>query len=204
MEKKFAAMAVLLAALFVSSGCVSIQERQQSQAERAADRLMYSAFYPSPFGEKSGYDVTLYDETILVTRRFATVDFMGEAEQRYLAVTSEKDPVLDTYLSVAKKRGSIVKAYKGILNQRLFAMPGVVQFRAEYRKMAKEDNAYLEFDRNGKLLSAYVRRAAFSNGSLGIGVYSEHAVLTGSIIRSIENRVSNREMEDAFLREVRL
>lgn len=204
MKKKFGVMAALLVALFVTSGCVSVQERQQSRVEKAADRLMYSAFYPSPFDEKSGYDVTLHDETILVTRRFATVDFIGEAEQRYLAVTSEKDPILETYLSVAKKRGSVVKAYKGILNQRLFAMPGVVQFRPEYRKMSKEDNAYVEFDRSGKLLSVFVRRAAFSNGSLGIGVYSEHAVLTGSIIRSIENRVSNREMEDAFLREVRL
>ena len=204
MKRKFGVMAVLLAALFVSSGCVSIQERQQSRVEQAADRLMYSAFYPSPFGEKSGYDVFLYDETISVSRRFATVDSLGEAEQRYLAETSAKDPVLDTYMSVAKKRGSIVKAYKGILNQRLFGMPGVAQFRSEYRKMSKEDNAYLEFDQSGKLLSAFVRRAAFSNGSLGIGVFSEHAILTGSIIRSIENRVSNREMEDAFLREVRL
>lgn len=204
MKKRLGMVAVLVAALFMGSGCVNIQERQQSRVEKAADREMYSAFYPSPFGEKSGYDVFLYDENISITRRFATVDFMGEAEQRYLAMTSEKDPVLDTYLGVAKKRGSVVKAYKGILNQRLFGMPGVVQFRPEYQKMSKEDNAYLEFDRSGKLLSAFVRRAAFSSGSLGIGVYSEHAILSGSIIRSVENRISNREMEDAFLREVRL
>lgn len=205
MSKKVWAAAALAVALFMSVGCVTLQEQYKNRVENSADRPIYSAFYPSPFGEKSAYDVSVYDETIRVTRRFATVDMIGEAERRYLAVTGsgEKDPVLEIYLGVAAKRGSVVKAYKGILNQRLFAMPGVTDFWPEYRKMSKEDTAYLEFDGAGRLHSALIRRAAFSNGSLGIGVYSENFVLTGSLIRSIENRISNQEMEDAFLRVVR-
>lgn len=203
MIKKFKLALVLLAALFAGAGCVTLQEQYKSRVEKASDRQMYSAFYPSPFGEKSEYDISVYDETIRVTRRFATVEMVGEAERRYQAIASDKDPVLDVYLGVAGKRGSIVKAYKGILNQRLFAMQGVIDFWPEYRKMSKEDNAYLEFDKNGKLKSALIRRAAFSSGSLGVGVHSENFVLTGGVIRSIENRISNREFEDAFLREVR-
>lgn len=200
---KMWAAAALVAALFMSTGCVTLQEQYKNRVEKAVDRPIYSAFYPSPFGEKSAYDVSVYDETIRVTRRFATVDMIGEAERRYLAVTGgEKDPVLDIFLGVAAKRGGVVKAYRGILSQRLFAMPGVTDFWPEYRKMSKEDTAYLEFDGAGRLHSALIRRAAFSNGSLGIGVYSENFVLTGSVIRSIENRISNREMEDAFLRVV--
>ena len=203
MNKKIWAAATLAAAVFMSTGCVTLQEQYESRVEKAADRPMYVAFYPSPFREKPPYDVSVYDETIRVTRRFATVDLLGEAESRYLAVTaSEKDPVLEVYLGVAGKRGSVVKAYKGILNQRLFAIPGVTDFWPEYRKMSKEDTAYLEFDHAGKLRSALIRRAAFSNGSLGIGVYSENLVITGSVIRSIENRISNRELNDAFLRVI--
>lgn len=204
MNKKVWAAATLAAAVLMSTGCVTLQEQYESRVEKAADRPMYAAFYPSPFREKPPYDVSVYDEMIRVTRRFATVDLIGEAERRYLAVTGgEKDPVLEVYLGVAGKRGSVVKAYKGILNQRLFSIPGVTDFWPEYRKMSKEDSAYLEFDHAGKLRSALIRRAAFSNGSLGIGVHSESFVLTGSIIRSIENRISNREMDEALLRIVR-
>lgn len=195
--------AVMVAAALVSTGCVTLQEQYASRVEKANDRTLYAAFYPSPFGEKSGFDVAVYDDMVRVTKRFATVDLMGEAEQRYLAETSGGDPVLQVYLDVAAKRGGSVNAYKGILNQQLFSIPGVTDFWGQARKMSKEDNAYLEFDAAGKLRSALIRRAAFTSGSLGLGVHAESLILSGAHVRSIENRISNRDLENAFLRKVR-
>ena len=203
MVKGLRLAAAVVAVAVMSAGCVTLQEQYAGRVEKASDRTLYTAFYPSPFGEKSGYDVAVYDDMVRITKRFATVDLMGEAEQRYLAETSGSDPVLQSYLDVVGKRGGTVNAYKGILNQQLFSIPGVTDFWGQARKMSKEDAAYLEFDSAGKLRSALIRRGAFTNGSLGIGVHAESLVLSGGLVRSIENRISNRDLDNAFLRKVR-
>jgi hypothetical protein len=202
MKKLTRGLLALALAASAAGGCVTMEQQYQNRAERSTDRQLYSAFYPSPLPAKSGYETQVYDGNIRITQRMATVDFIGEAERKYLAEIEKADPVLDTYLSVAAKRGGKVKIYKGLLNQKFFATAGVLDFWPEYRKMSKEDQAYLEFDGNGRLRSGLIRRAAFSNGSLGIGVYREHFILVGGTVRSAENRVSNRDLEDAYLRDV--
>lgn len=188
-------------ALVMMAGCVTMEQQYKNRVERATDRQLYTAFYPSPFPEGSGLDTQVYDENIRITQRITTVDFAGEAERKYLAELEKADPVLETYLSVAAKRGGKVKVYKGILNQKLFAASGVTDFWPENKKMSKEDRAYLEFDTNGRLRTGLIRRAVFTNGSLGIGVYREHFILVSGTTRSIENRISNRDLDDTYLRE---
>lgn len=184
------------------TGCVTTEDLYKQRVASAVDSQLYSAFYPNGLPAGAGYDVQVYDGYLRITRRFATVDFIGEAETKYLQEMNNQDPVLETYLDTAIRRGSQVKVYKGLVNPKLFATSGALDFWPDYRKMSKEDPAYIEFDKNGSMRSALIRRAAFSSGSLGIGVYREQLVLVGQSIRSIENRVSNRDLDDSFLKTI--
>lgn len=191
--------AVLSVAL---AGCVTTEELYKKRVSTAADVQLYNAFYPNGMPTITGYETEVYDDYLRITRRFGTVEFLGEAETRYLQEVAKADPVLDTYLHTATKRGSTVAVYKGLLNPKLFATSGTPDYWPHYRKMTKEDQAYIEFDKNGRMRSALIRRAAFSHGSLGIGIYREQLVLVGQSIRSVENRVSNHDLDTALLRTI--
>lgn len=86
----------------------------------------------------------------------------------------------------------------------MFKLPGVTDFwKPRDLRLNTEDSAYLEFDTTGRMKSALIRRGILEKSGLGIFVQRENVILSGSFLRSIENRISNREMDDAFLRDVR-
>lgn len=80
------------------TGCVTMEQQYNNRVERSADRQLYSTFYPSPFPQGSGLEIQVYDDSIRITQRIATVDFAGEAERKYLTERERTDLVRDTYL----------------------------------------------------------------------------------------------------------
>ncbi len=182
-------------------GIASAESTANTQTAGATTAPFLSAFAQTYFGKDTGLQSQLFDDYVRIYSRLGTVDMRGEAEQKYLTKAAGDDPVLTQYLAAVKSRSGTVKTYKGLLNPKLFKFAGITEAWPGSSKMTGEDNPYLEFDQNGRLQSILMRRAVFTSGSLGIGVYREHIILDGALARSIENRVSNKDLEAAFLRD---
>ena len=182
-------------------GCKSLGEivhqRNQNKVDNNEDVVMAKAFYPSPFGRK--YNVNVVSNGVsLVREQFIGGDLVKLTSRDLLTDTS-KDDIATLYIKTAKARGNTVKLYKPTINSKI-----IRTFRrsiSRRTKVTKTDlsHALIEYDANNRIISALVRINQYDQPIVSWGSIFTSQLILGSAARIIENKISNRLLDDNYL-----
>ncbi len=217
--KRFWVTMTIVALMFLSAGCAQLRkfgaDQRMATYRNVYDKAMVDAFYQiSDDGMKEGLNDSLRANKysleglgrsfICMKDRGANAANMGMASA---GVGSGRDSVADivaeTYISVAKSRGGIVRLYKprlcGVINK-LVRQP--FSHAQNTREWYDVDNALVEYGKSGEIVSFLVRaHQAFV--MIGATRFEYSTVFFGpEASRILENNVPNSAFEDNFIRNM--
>jgi len=118
---------------------------------------------------------------------------------------AEGDPLARKYVAIAKARGNVVKSYKPPVNQIIFKNfrhPATNPPTTGKQYRSNLDRALIEFDQSGRIVSFMSRLLMSSSNVLNTEVVQYTTIYLGpKNARALENVLSNRVLEENFLRE---
>ncbi|MCK4742911.1 MAG: hypothetical protein KAT25_03750 [Sulfuriflexus sp.] len=182
-------------------GCKSLGEivhqRNQNKVDNNDDVVMAKAFYPSPFGRK--YNVNVVSNAISLVREEFKGGDLVELTSKDLLTDTSKDDIATLYIKTAKARGNTIKLYKPAINSKI-----IRTFRrsvSRRTKVTKTDlsHALIEYDANNRIISALVRINQYDQPIVSWGSIFTSQLFLGSAARIIENKISNRLLDDNYL-----
>lgn len=221
------AVAALCASSALLSGCAAtaaIKDTYNSMASsgrlttyaQVVDKTLVDAFYTlSPDGKQqglsrdlagTGFEIdALTPSAITITRSVgydANVDSTMARMERYV-YAGESDAIARKYIETAKARGHAVRLYKprmGLIINRNFKAP----YKAAKNTFEWDDldNALIEFDAQGKIISFMSRRVQ-AMVLLGVQTTQYATIYTGpGNARILENVTKNSDFQEYFVRDL--
>lgn len=130
-----------------------------------------------------------------------------------LAADSSRDDIAQLYIRTAHARGNSVRLYKQPINASIEKQVGIVvkPERSNTRYYGNMDNALIEFDATGRMVSALTRQVGLELGAMTSGfadsenyyLYERSAIWTSRTIRAIEGSLRNDLLASYFLTELK-
>ena len=130
-----------------------------------------------------------------------------------LAADSTRDDIAQLYIRTAHARGNTVRMYKPPISSQVEKLVGIVvkSERTNTNYYGDMDNALIEFDPSGRMVTALTRQVALEVGvitsdfadSQNYYIYERSAIWVNRAIRLIEGRLSNDLLAAYFLAELR-
>lgn len=143
---------------------------------------------------------------ICIRQRIKNALSMSHAEEIVASYhsNSEEDLVARKYIEIAKSRGNIVRVYNPNINQIIcknFYHPA--KHYAHTLEWYKTDRALIEYDKSGRIVSFMARAMQAGQGGIGVVVNQYISIYMGQQnARDLENVISNRTLQDNFIREL--
>ncbi len=220
MKKQYIALilAIILGLIFMS-GCahmvpqvlqnshkMSEEDYQKhllaSQDRYLTERLAATSQFPGMSKQLSPWSITIKQINF---RKASTSDtnWMGSFRQYMLGFDVSADVVGHAYVAAAKDRGNSVKKYKADINGRLVAIVSK-NIEGYSRDIRHNDwnNALIEFDQNGRTVSALVRQNRTNVESKDASLDFFSFVVFGDGLKSFEQAVSSDELNKSFLQQL--
>lgn len=111
------------------------------------------------------------------------------------------DLVFQAYVKNAKNNKNIIKTYKFLLAKDLAKIMPLPRITNKNSYKFDLDNVFIEFDKNNKIISALMKVHVIFHGSQGKTHYLYSMIYFGMLATKIENNISNRALENAYLRD---
>lgn len=207
-----------LALLLALQGCATLQEMEANNRAKNWPRmdqtLAHTWFDVSPDGRQAkvkfdGYQdaafwataISLRDTVVNRANVATVVDYMAN----FYTPPGEDDVLARSYIEAAKSRGHHVRMYRPDVNAAInritdggpAAISGVPRGGRAFIDL---DNAMIEFDRQGRVVSA-LSRVSVTQILVGVTVQRYTTIHMGhGIAKAIENSLGNRQLENAYLR----
>lgn len=192
----------LVLALFVT-GCAMVQPKTPEQIIQASSYPEMTKSVMDSLNNKK-YKVDYENHRILILQDISGekghIDrSIGVASSEYLSLyDSSNDDISNAYIKTAKQKGNIVKMYKKTTNLaiiKLLPMPWNV---TNYPSKADLDVAFLEYDKNNRLVSALVRVHDYPT-SIGIMNDRYSIIVYGPFARQLEATLNNAIFSEGFI-----
>lgn len=194
-------IAVVISILML--GCAS--NTPEMRAEQSQDKMMSNAFSSNlPRHEEINRFISEPDEIAInhyIDREVGTGKSVNESIRKYRAYTdSSKDELSKRYIKVAKSRGNTVKMYNARVNEFLGKItPLTAKLLYDGPRKYDEDNAFIEFDKNGRIVSMMIRKHIYPRIGNFVSNYRVTHILFGKWASIAETRLSNSFLSDGYI-----
>jgi hypothetical protein len=202
MKKIVTSLGFLLSFLLLV-GCAEPMKPEQQIAQSKDKQMMKAFLKPGILSEKEElYKYRSPDKILFRNELQTVVSGTSRATSSYLSnYDSSRDKIASIYIKTAKARGHIVKMYKNFVNAKIAKLvrPGV--YSDISIKKFDLDPCFIEFDKNGRVVSALVRRHYFVSIN-NRGLYShdrDSIILFGKYARLIERLISNDDLANGYI-----
>lgn len=198
-------LAIALPALTASKWFPSRAEMNDEAAAKATDQVMVKAFWPNPFGRErtssQEWETRIYEDLIQEQHtNYLYAQSMPAFYEKMASADSSKDEIAQKYIETAKARGNVVKLYKSPINTAITKLFGDPDDTPKViATVTSSDPALIEYTPEGRMVSALVRVAKAASNMATIQRHYFSRIYLDPAIRTIENRLSNRELEDQLL-----
>lgn len=192
-----------LALAFFITGCAVAQPKTPEQIIQASSYPEMTKSVMDMLKNKK-YNIEYENDRILVlqniSREKGHIDrSISVAANEYLSLyDSSNDDISNAYINTAKQKGNVVKMYKTTTNLaivKLLPMPWNV---TNYPSKADLDVAFLEYDKNNRLVSALVRVHDYPT-SIGIMNDRYSIIVYGPFARQLEATLNNAIFSEGFI-----
>ena len=201
MKKWFKLFIASVAIIGLVNGCVEPKTPEQMIAS-SADKKMMSAFVKNKSKLKGEY-LSGNSYNINLRNNIETVPFslnrhIGSYASKYDA---SRDTIARLYIKTAKSRGNKVKLYKTSVNSAMARLAPQGSYASISLKRYDLDPALIEFDKNGRIKSALVRRHYFPylHNKSARAHDRDSIILIGETIRQIEMVVGNATLANGYI-----
>lgn len=201
----FLVIALALPALTASKWFPTRAEMNDEAAAKATDPVMMKAFWPNPFNRErtttQEWETRVYEDLIQEQHtEYLYAQSMQDFYAKMSASDSSKDEIAQKYIETAKARGNVVKLYKSPVNTAITKMFGDPDDTPKViATITSSDPALIEFTPEGRMVSALVRVAKAASNLATIRRHYFSRIYLDPAVRTIENHLSNRVLEDQFL-----
>lgn len=216
-----------IATTLMLSGCAGISDSLNSMASsgrlevysNVVDKTMVDSFYSlSTDGKLQALPADLSGDKFKIEKltqssisisKEIVYDLLGslDTSMNTYMYEGESDLLAKKYIATAKKRDNIVRLYKPmmgkIINQN-FKQP-FTPYKGT-REWYDLDNALIEFDKSGKIVSFMAR--SHQGNSTGVAtksgarVFQYTTIYMGPNARFLENKTKNSDFQEYFIREL--
>jgi len=168
----------------------------------SADKQMMSTFIKNDsklkkeYLSKNRYNINLRNN--IETVPFSLGRHIGSYSSKYDA---SRDTIARLYIKTAKARGNKVKLYKTSVNNAIARLAPQGSYADISLKRYDLDPALLEFDKQGRIKSALVRRHYFPylHNKSARAHDRDSIVLIGETIKQIEMRIGNNILANGYI-----
>jgi len=194
---------LLILTLFVFTACSP--QTPQMRAEQSQDKEMTAAFSKNlPKHEVQNQYIAKPDQIILnhyIDKEIGTGLSVDEQINKYLSYTdSSRDQIAKRYIQVAKKRGNTVKMYNSRVNEFLSRKtPMTAKLTYRGAKRYNVDNAFIEFDKSGRIVSMLLRKHVYPYVGQMVSNYRVSHILFGKWGRFVEMKLGNNLLQDGYI-----
>lgn len=192
-------LTALAASPLLATGCLSLPTREEmlaSDAVKFGDRNLLAAYYPDPFHRKFENFRIGTDYIEMRRRSFSDGTTHDEAFNEYARVDHSGDDVAMRYLQVTRNRGGKVRLYKAPVNRRIAGMFDKPLMLASEQFHAGADQAYIEFDGRGRMISVFSRFVITAPNIATMYVSQISRIFIGAAARAIENDLKASFLQD--------
>jgi hypothetical protein len=195
---------LLLISLFIVTGCFTPQTPEMRVAQ-SKDKAMTAEFSKNlPKNEDQNQFIAKPDQIILnhyIDKEVGTGSSVDEQIHKYLDYTdSSRDQIAKRYIKVAKKRGNTVKMYNSRVNEflsRKTPMTAILTYRGV--KRYNVDNAFIEFDKSGRIVSLMLRKHVYPRIGSMVSNYRITHILFGKWSRFAQMKLGNDMLNDGYI-----
>lgn len=202
MSKLVKSVVALIATVFMI-GCAS--NTPEMRAEKSEDKAMTAAFSKNlPKNEEMNQFIAKPDQIILnnyIDKEVGTSLSLREAVANYIShFDSSRDEIAKRYINVAKSRGNTVKMYNAKVNDFISRnTPSTAKLNYKGMKKYNLDNAFIEFDKNGIIVSMLVRKHVYPTIGQATSNYRVSQILFGKWSRIIQTRLNNNLLNSGYI-----
>lgn len=191
----------LVAVMIAFSGCVQPQTPEMKIAQS-----QYKAMTKAFLAKLPKYEELYRTKSDQIVLKYYVDQSMGSNTpgvragiNRYVAhFDSSTDHVAKRYIKVAKKRGHKVKMYNANVNRVIARMtPKPFYYRGVWR--SNLDNAFIEFNKQGRIVSVLVRKHLYNTMGFITSDYRSSQILFGRWARILESRLNNSLLNNGYI-----
>lgn len=208
--KKLQLLTMSILILGALSGCLQAPTPTKL-IEQSSDKQMMSAFAKEGVLSKNEWlekffidaDNIYIKNFISGTKGHGDVGVKNAIDEYANLFDSSKDEIATLYIATAKSRGNTVKMYKTFVNADIGKMtPHLYEIRQSPIWRFNLDPAFIEFDKNGRIVSTLIRKHGFKPNSLvedGYLQYRSSQIVLGKEARYIEERLGNDVLANGYI-----
>lgn len=180
---------------------------------RTPDEIVSQSPYPSltkdvisNVTKRDGFYSDYFSEYIEISHNLDGDAYFGYSVDQVIfhyekQYDSNNDLVVQTYIKNAKNNANTIKVYKSLLAKDLVRIMPLPRITSKNSYKYDLDNIFIEFDKNNRIVSALMKVHVIFHGSQGKTHSLYSMIYFGSLARKIENNISNKALENAYLRE---
>ena len=209
MRFRMQALIVIIATVVVS-GCetlksmdAALQRNRDESSMRAVDaskdQYMARKFYPLP-ATLSGYSITNVNTNIIQIERpnhTRNNGNVGGLKEFYISSDSSKDNIAKYYLDTIKERGNTAKLFRSPVNSMIANM--ISKPRSSFPYYTDWDPALIEYDSNGRVVSALVRFDHVTPAAGYLYLDQINNILFDNFAGTIEMSLGNNVLNDNYI-----
>jgi hypothetical protein len=174
-------------------------ESRMRAVEASKDQYMARKFYPLP-ATLSAYSVSnVGTNTIQIERPNHTRNNgnMGGLKEFYVSLDSSKDDIARLYLDAIKERGNTAKLFRAPVNSMIANL--ISKPRSSFPYYTDWDPALIEYDSNGRVVSALVRFVHVTPAAGYLYLDQVCNILFDNFASTIEMNLGNNVLNDNYI-----
>ncbi len=194
---------LLITSLFIFTACSP--QTPQMRMDQSLDKPMAVAFSKNlPKNEVVNQYISKPDQLIMnhyIDKEVGTGSSVDEQIHKYLSYTdSSRDKLARRYIKVAKARGNTVKMYNSRVNEFLSRKtPMTAKLTYSGPKRYNIDNAFIEFDKSGRIVSLMLRKHVYPRIGSMVSNYRITHILFGKWSRFAQMKLGNDMLNDGYI-----